>query len=239
VQPELMVKTSVFDNPPPGAGFETCIVAVPTPVTSAARIAAVKVVALTNVVTRFDPFHCTVELDKNPEPDTVNVKLLLPAPSVEGEMPVIAGVGLLVTVKLIPPEVPPAGVGLKTVTLAAPEVPRSVLVIAAVSCVELENVVLRAELFHCTTELGVKPLPVTVSVKFDPPSGSVLGEIPVRDGTGLLMVKLKAGDESPPPGAGTNTCTDGVPPLAMSDAVICVVICVALTTVLVREAPFQ
>jgi len=154
-------------------------------------------------------------------------------------MPVIAGVGLLVTVKLTPPDVPPAGVGFTTVTVAVPDVPRSALVIAAVSSVELENVVLRGELFHCTTDVGVKPLPVTVRVKFEPPSGSVLGEIALSDGTGLSIVKLNAGEDKPPPGAGTNTCTDAVPPLAMSNAVIAVVICVALTTVLVRDPPFQ
>ena len=188
---------------------------------------------------RFEPFHCTVELGINPEPVAVSVKLPLPAPSVDGEMPVKAGVGLLVTVKVSPPDIPPAGGGLTTVTVAAPAVPRSALVIAAVSCEELEKVVVRAEPFQSTTDVGVKPLPFTVSVKFEPPSGSVFGEMLVSDGTGLLIVKLKAGEDKPPPGAGTYTCTDAVPPLAISVAVICVVICVELSTVLVREPPFQ
>ena len=234
-----MVNTSVFERPPPGVGFDTCTVAVPTPDTSAARMAAVSVVALTKVVVRFEPFHCTVELAMNPEPLIVSVKSPVPAPSTEGEMPVNAGVGLAEMVNPKPLEVPPAGVGLKTVTVTVPAVPRSALEIAAVSSEELENVVVRAEPFHWTCDVGVKPLPFTVSVKFPPPSGSVLGEMVVIAGTGLLMVNVSAGDDNPPPGVGTNTCTEAVPPLAISTAAICVVICVALTTLLERDPPFQ
>src|ERR1035441_5761134 len=68
-------------------------------------------------------------------------------------------------------------IGLSPAATAVPGVPRSALVIAAVSSEELEKVVVRAEPFHWTCELGVKPLPFTVSVKFPPPSGSVFGEM--------------------------------------------------------------
>jgi hypothetical protein len=45
------------DAPPPGAGLETVIVAVPVDATSVAGMAARTSVELTYVVTRFDPFH--------------------------------------------------------------------------------------------------------------------------------------------------------------------------------------
>ena len=47
--------------PPPGVGLKTVIFALPPVAISRAGIAAVSALLLTNVVVRFDPFHCTVE----------------------------------------------------------------------------------------------------------------------------------------------------------------------------------
>ena len=51
--PVVMLKGRAFDAPPPGAGFNTVICAVPALAMSAAVICAVSCVALTNVVARF------------------------------------------------------------------------------------------------------------------------------------------------------------------------------------------
>ncbi len=53
----LIVKVCGLDVPPPGAGFTTVTLAVPAVAMSAAAMAAVSWVVLTNVVVRLDPFH--------------------------------------------------------------------------------------------------------------------------------------------------------------------------------------
>lgn len=50
-------------------------------------------------------------------------------------------------------DVPPPGVGFKTVTCAVPALAMSAAVIAACNCVELTKVVGRAVWFHCTVEV--------------------------------------------------------------------------------------
>ena len=57
----VIVNVNEFDVPPPGVGFRTVIAAVPALAMSAAVIAAVNCVALTNVVVRALPFHCAVD----------------------------------------------------------------------------------------------------------------------------------------------------------------------------------
>jgi len=52
-----MVNVSGFETPPPGGAFDTVTLAVPAVAISLARIFAVTLVALTNVVARADPFH--------------------------------------------------------------------------------------------------------------------------------------------------------------------------------------
>jgi hypothetical protein len=116
-------------------------------------------------------------------------------------------------------EVPPPGVGLKTVTWAVPATAISEVGISAVNRVEETNVVVRFAPFQRTTELPLKPLPLIVSVNADPPA--------VRDdgfrleivGTGLLIVSVSA-LEAPPPGVGVNTVTWTAPATAMSEAAI-------------------
>jgi hypothetical protein len=135
-------------------------------------------------------------------------------------------------------DVPPPGVGLKTVTLAVPAVAISAAVIAAVSCVPLTYVVVRSEPFHLTIEPLTKLVPFTVSVKAPPSAVAEDGLRLVIAGAGLLMVKICAFDV-PPPGVGLNTVTLAVPALAMSAAVIAAVSCVVLTYVVVRSTPFH
>lgn len=67
-------------------------------------------------------------------------------------------------------DVPPPGAGLKTVTEAVPEVAMSLAGTAAVNCVPLPGVVTSATPFHFTTDVLMKFVPVTVSVKPAPPA---------------------------------------------------------------------
>jgi len=69
----------------------TC--AVPEVAISAAAMPAVNCVALTKLVVRADPFHCTVAPFENPVPFTVRVKAADPAVALPGESEVIVGVG--------------------------------------------------------------------------------------------------------------------------------------------------
>ena len=86
---------------------------------------------------RSTPFHRTFDPETKLVPVTVRVNADPPAVAEEGDMVERVGTGLLaaVMVKVNPPEVPPPGVGLKTVTVAVPAVAISVAGIAAVSCV--------------------------------------------------------------------------------------------------------
>jgi len=84
------------------------------------------------------PFHRTIEPVMKLLPYTVRVKAGLPAVAEMGEMLEREGIGLLgaLMVKVLAVEVPPPGVGLRTVTLAVPEVAISEARITAVSWVE-------------------------------------------------------------------------------------------------------
>ena len=88
-------------------------------------------------------------------------------------------------VNVCPFDVPPPGVGLKTVTGKLPAVSRSPAGIAALSCVELMNVVVRALLLKLTTEPDMKPEPFTVRVRPAPPA--VLDVVRARTPTGRLV----------------------------------------------------
>lgn len=132
-----IVKEIALDVPPPGAGFTTVIAAVPVLARSAAVTAAANCVALTNVVTRLDAFHCTCEEATNPLPlkVSVNAPELLIAEA--GRIELSVGAGLAVMMKFAPADDPPPGDGFTTATVAAPAVATSAVVIAAVSCVAL------------------------------------------------------------------------------------------------------
>ena len=83
------------------------------------------------------PFHRTLDPETKLEPVTVRVKAGPPAVPELGEVEVRVGTGLLtaVMVKVCAPDVPPPGVGLKTVTVAVPAEAISVAGIEAVSWV--------------------------------------------------------------------------------------------------------
>lgn len=100
----------------------------------------------------------------------------------------------------------------------------------------------------------MKFVPVSVNVNAAPPAPVVVGEIVVSVGTGFgaLIVKLNTFDVVPVGSAkgrarfgvpkttvGVNTCTEAVPAVAISAAVIAAVSCVALTKVVVRLPPFH
>ena len=92
----LIVNDRVPDVPPPGAGFVTVTLAVPAVAISAAVIAAVTCVALTNVVVLAAPLNFTTDVDTNPVPFTVRVKAAPPAVALVGEIEDSVGAGLLI-----------------------------------------------------------------------------------------------------------------------------------------------
>ena len=80
----------------------------------------------------------------------------------------------------------------------------------AVNCVALTNAVARLAPFTSTTELGMKLLPVRVSVNPGLPAETLEGEMLESEGTGLftvLTVRVTAA-EVPPPGVGLETLMD-------------------------------
>jgi hypothetical protein len=73
------------------------------------------------------------------------VNAALPAATELGFRAVSVGEGLS-TAKVCPPDVPPPGAGVETVTVAVPLAARSAAVICACSCVLDTKVVVRAQL---------------------------------------------------------------------------------------------
>ena len=129
----LTVRLLTADVPPPGAGLKTVIGNTPALTISADVSEAVNCVLLTNVVVRLLPLKRTTEPAKKFVPLTVNVKLIPPAETLVGESVVIVGTGTVVTEKLTGVDVPPAGVGLSTVTGNVPIAAMSVARIGAVN----------------------------------------------------------------------------------------------------------
>src|SRR4030095_15012844 len=202
--PALIVKVSALEVPPPG--FTTLTCAVPAVAMSLAGIAAVSCVPFTNVVLRAAPFHCTTEPETKLLPLTVSVNAGPPAVALLGDRVVRLGAGVpVLIVKVSALEVPPPGFA--TVTCAVPAVAMSLAGIAAVSCVALTNVVVRAVPFHCTTEPETKLLPFTVSVNAGPPAVALLGESEVNEGavTDESMRTIFATDGTPLPLRTKNT----------------------------------
>src|SRR2546430_3172566 len=128
---------------------------------SEAEIAAWSWVALPNVVVRAAPFQRTTDEPMKLLPVTVSVNAAPPATAVLGDREVSVGLGFgAVIVNVCGLDVPPPGVGVNTVTEALPAVAMSAVVICAVSCVLLPNVVARWLPFHCTTDELMKLVPV-------------------------------------------------------------------------------
>jgi len=155
---------------------------------SEADIAAVICELLTNVVALPAPLKFTVAPDTSPTPLTVSVNAAEPATALEGEIELIVGTALSI-VKETAFDVPPAA-GLVTVTLTVPAVAISAAVIAAVNFVALTKVVVLAAPLNFTTDVGTKPVPLTVRVKAAPPAVALAGDREVAVGAGLLMVKV-------------------------------------------------
>jgi uncharacterized protein (UPF0248 family) len=200
VSNDEIVKLTAFEDPPPGPGLLTVMLAVPARPISLAEIEAVSVVALPKVVGRSDPFHRTVEPETKLDPETVRVKAGPPAFAEDGLIPEIDGTGFWI-VKDCALESPPPGLGLLTVTLAVPVEAISLAGIEAVSFVALLKVVGRSDPFHRTVEPETKLEPETVRVKAGPPAFAEVGLIPEIDGMGFWIAKDCA-LESPPPGLG-------------------------------------
>jgi hypothetical protein len=114
------------------SGFITPTARLPAVAMSLDGMAAVSCVALTNVVVRFEPFTWTTDPLTKFEPLAVSVNADPPAVAVLGEMLVSDG-AVLLTVKFNDPDVPPPGVGLKTVMDNVPADARSLAGMAAVS----------------------------------------------------------------------------------------------------------
>ena len=237
VSNDEIVKLTAFEDPPPGPGLLTVMLAVPARPISLAEIEAVSVVAPPNVVGRSDPFHRTVEPETKLDPETVRVKAGPPALAEVGLIPEIDGTGFRMA-KDRELELPPPGLGLLTVTEAVPAEAISLAEIEAVSVVALLKVVGRSDPFHRTVEPATKLDPETVRVKAGPPAFAEVGLIPEIDGTGFWIVKDCA-LEFPPPGLGLSTVTLAVPTEAISLAGIEAVSFVALLKVVGRSDPFH
>ena len=119
-------------------------------------------------------------------PVTVKLKPGSLALALKGDNPVSVGTGVALIVKVELLEVPPPGVGLKTVTAAEPAVAMSVVLMAAVSIELLTNVVVRSVPFQRITELLTKFEPFTCKLKPGAPAMALFGESDVIAGTGLL-----------------------------------------------------
>lgn len=118
----------------------------------------------------------------------VTVKVEVPVDAVTAPA-VPAGVSMA---NVMAEDVPPPGVGLKTVTDAVPTVVRSVLRMAALICVVLTNVVTRGEPFQFTTDPGTKFVPFTVRLNPAEFCGVTMGERLARVGARAEMVSEPA-----------------------------------------------
>lgn len=197
-----MVNVSAFDNPPPGAGFDTATCAEPAVAMSLAGIEVAKTVLLTNVAAREVLFQMTCEPTKKFDPVNVRLRAGPPATALAGEIEVSTGAGLLVPegwiVNVSVLERPPPGAGLSTVTGADPGAGTSEAGMMADKSVLLRTVVARAFPFHWATEAGVKFDPMIPRVKLPAPAGALDGESALRIGSGLgsLILTMKASSHS-------------------------------------------
>jgi hypothetical protein len=90
-------------------------------------------------------------------------------------------------------DVPPPGVGEKTVICAVPTVVRSLAGTAVCSNVLLTKVVRRTAPFQRIVEVFTKPLPLTLRVNAALPTAAVDGDNEPIDGTGLLLTTVIVG----------------------------------------------
>jgi hypothetical protein len=208
---------------------ETVIWAVPAFAMSLAGTVAVSWVALPNLVESAVVFQFTTELDENPVPFTVNVKLGPPAVVALGVIALMTGGAVTVNVTAFDPTPPDT-----TVTWAVPALAMRFAGTEAVNRLLLTNVVVSWVPFHCTAAADWNPLPFTVSVNAGPPAVAVVGEILLMFGP-LAIVKVttfvvKVFD---------TTVTWAVPGVAIRSASTGAVTWVELTTLVARAVPFH
>lgn len=189
----VMEKLVAVDALPPV--FVTVTPALPPLAIRLAETAAVNCVELTNVVVSAVPFQFTTAPLRKLVPFTVSVNAAPPAGVEAGFRLVIVGVGIvmekLVAVDVLPPE-------FATVTLALPPLAISAAITVAVNCVLLTNVVVSPVPFHCTVAPERKPVPLTVSMKSDPPAFAEVGLRLLMVGVGILIGSVVTVDALPP-----------------------------------------
>jgi hypothetical protein len=125
-----------------------------------------------------------VVLFVNPVPVRVTELAMLMAPAL-GDRLVNVGTGGLLMVSVTAFEPEGIAFGVLTVTVAVPAVVRSDAGTVAISPVLPENVkgvVVRSAPFHCTTEVEVRPVPLTVRDVAGEPTTMLVGEIVVMTG---------------------------------------------------------
>jgi hypothetical protein len=190
---------SGLDAPPPGVGFSTVTKALLAVKISVDGTVAVNCAALTKTVVKGAPFHSTSEPPTKLAPFTVTVKLAPPAVAEFGNAEASTATRLS-TVKVAGlGEVPPPGAGVTTVIEIVPPLTRSPTGTKAVNCVAFTSVVTRGVPFQSTTEVLMKPVPFTVSVKPAPPAFAEVGEMEATPGMalGVTMTSTSTGEVLP------------------------------------------
>ena len=230
------VTLSSGEVPPPGVGVKTVSFNVLPLATSEPSSVTFNSVAETNIVTRSAPLTRPIESGRKPVP--VIVRIVAPAPAVMVGLSTLVGTGAGLLIGNVNSfDVPPAGVGLKTLIFAEPAFAMSAAEIAMVSCVPFTIVAARSTLLNFTTVPETKPVPFTVNKYAAAPAVAVAGFKLVNVGSGLPTVKLSS-VEVPPPGVGVNTKSLCVAALAKSATDNVVFNCVAESKVVARSAPF-
>jgi len=203
-------RLTLFDVHTPlvqGAWFATWTATVPWVTTSVASSAILTCVVESTITVRAWPPTVAVAPAANPAPVAVSVKAPLPAVTLAGLRLLMFGVGFTrATLSGRAADVPPPGAGVNTVMLGVPAAAISLARMAAVSCVDETNVVVRPAPLTWTIELLEKLEPVTVRVKATPPADAAAGLMLDRTGAGRGAVMVKARElEVPPPDPGVDT----------------------------------
>ena len=189
---EFTVSVTAFDEAPPGFATVTCTG--PACVRSVAGSAAWTSVELTKVAARVVPFTTTLAPVRKPVPVTVKTNGV-PTFTLVGEILVMVGRGAVIVRVTLLDAAPPA---FAAVICADPGCVIMLAGTAAVSCLALTKVVVKAVLLNDTVAPARKFVPVTVRVKAAPPDVTVDGERLVIVGAGGAIVSATALDAAPP-----------------------------------------
>src|SRR5262249_51238723 len=175
----VTLRLTLFDVHTPfvqDAWFAIWTATAPWVTTSVASSAILTCVVESTITVRAWPPIVAVAPAANPAPVAVSVEALLPAVTLGGLRLLMLGVGFTrATVSGRAADVPPPGAGVNTVMLGVPAPAISLAGMAAVSCVDETNVVVRPAPLTCTIELFVKFEPVAVRVKAAPPADAAAG----------------------------------------------------------------